>query len=74
VIHPSSVPVSREARRAKTDRLDASMLMRALLGWLRGEPDCHPASPVRCWSSAKRSVFTSAFDTTRFSAAWNCCP
>jgi len=40
VIHPSSVPVSREARRAKTDRLDTSMLMRALLGWLRGEPDC----------------------------------
>jgi transposase len=40
VIHPSSVPVSREARRAKTDRLDTSMLIRALLGWLRGEPDC----------------------------------
>ena len=40
VIHPSSVPVSREARRAKTDRLDTSILMRALLGWLRGEPDC----------------------------------
>ena len=40
VIHPSSVPVSREARRAKTDRLDTSMLLRALLGWLRGEPDC----------------------------------
>lgn len=40
VIHPASIPVSREAKRAKTDRLDTGMLMRALLGWLRAEPDC----------------------------------
>ena len=40
VIHPASVAVPREMRRAKTDRLDTHMLMRALLGWLRGEPDC----------------------------------
>ena len=39
VIHPSSVPVSREHRRAKTDRLDTELLKRAFLGWLRGEPD-----------------------------------
>jgi transposase len=38
VIHPSSVPVSREHRRAKTDRLDTDLLKRAFLGWLRGEP------------------------------------
>src|SRR3954468_17949524 len=38
VIHASSVAVSREQRRAKTDRLDTEMLIRALLGWLRGEP------------------------------------
>jgi transposase len=38
VIHASSVAVSREQRRAKTDRLDTEMLMRALLGWLRREP------------------------------------
>src|SRR6516165_138267 len=37
VIHPSSVPVSREHRRAKTDRLDTELLKRAFLGWLRGE-------------------------------------
>jgi transposase len=37
VIHPTSIPVSREQRRAKTDRLDTELLMRALLGWLRGE-------------------------------------
>ncbi len=39
VIHPSSMPVSREHRRAKTDRLDTELLKRAFLGWLRGEPD-----------------------------------
>ena len=37
VMHPSSVAVSREHRRAKNDRLDTELLMRALLGWLRGE-------------------------------------
>jgi transposase len=37
VIHPNSVAVSREHRRAKTDRLDTEHLMRAFLGWLRGE-------------------------------------
>src|ERR1035437_4088307 len=39
VIHASSVAVSREHRRAKTDRLDTELLKRAFLGWLRGEPD-----------------------------------
>jgi transposase len=37
VIHPTSIPVSREHRRAKSDRLDTQLLQRALLGWLRGE-------------------------------------
>lgn len=37
VIHPNSVVVSREHRRAKTDRLDTELLKRAFLGWLRGE-------------------------------------
>jgi transposase len=39
VIHPTSVAVSREHRRAKTDRLDTELLKRTFLGWLRGEPD-----------------------------------
>ena len=39
VIYPTSVAVSREHRRAKTDRLDTGLLRRAFLGWLRGEPD-----------------------------------
>src|SRR6266446_3957356 len=37
VIHASSVAVSREHRRAKTDRLDTELLKRAFLGWLRSE-------------------------------------
>jgi transposase len=37
VIHPTSVSVSREHRRAKTDRLDVGLLQRSFLGWLRGE-------------------------------------
>ena len=39
VIHSTSIAVSREHRRAKTDRLDTELLKRAFLGWLRGEPD-----------------------------------
>ena len=39
VIHAASVAVSREHRRAKTDRLDTELLKRAVLGWLRGERD-----------------------------------
>jgi transposase len=37
VIHPTSIAVSREQRRAKSDRLDIGLLKRSLLGWLRGE-------------------------------------
>src|ERR687883_194448 len=39
VIHPTSIPVKRDHRRAKTDRLDTALLMRAFLGWLRREAD-----------------------------------
>ena len=38
VIQPSSVPIDRRARRAKSDGIDAEMLLRTLLAWLRGEP------------------------------------
>jgi len=37
-IDPSSIEVSRRARRAKTDRIDLGKLMRTLLAYLRGEP------------------------------------
>ena len=39
VIHSTSIPVKRDHRRAKTDRLDCALLMRAFAGWLRGEAD-----------------------------------
>ena len=39
VIHAASIAVSREHRRAKTDRLDTELLKRSFLGWLRGERD-----------------------------------
>jgi len=39
VIDPASIPVERQARRAKTDRLDAIKLVTCLRGWLRGERD-----------------------------------
>jgi transposase len=46
VLHSSSVAVSREHRRAKTDRLDTELLKRAFLGWLRGErAHCKPGFP-----------------------------
>ena len=37
VMHSMSIPVNRDHRRAKTDRLDCHLMMRAFLGWLRRE-------------------------------------
>jgi len=57
VLHSTSITVSREHRRAKTDRLDTALLMRAFLGWLRGEPGhCRMvAVPTLTEEDAKRS-------------------
>src|SRR3984957_15676379 len=38
VVQPSSVPVDRRMRRAKSDGIDSELLLRTLLAWLRGEP------------------------------------
>jgi transposase len=56
VVHAASVAVSREHRRAKTDRLDTEQLKRAFLGWLRGERDhCKMAAiPTFAEEDAKR--------------------
>src|SRR6266700_3267839 len=56
VIHPSSVAVSREHRRAKTDRLDTGLLKRVFIVWLRVEPDhCRMAAiPTIEGEDAKR--------------------
>ena len=37
VVNPSSIPVEKQAKRAKTDRLDAIMLVERLRSWLHGE-------------------------------------
>ena len=62
VIHASSVAVSREHRRAKTDRLDTELLMRAFLGWSRridpgreGNQWSHPTlERMQDWRSSTR--------------------
>src|SRR3954465_13815832 len=46
VMQPSSVPVDRRMRRAKSDRIDADMLLRPLLVWVRGEPRVCSMVPV----------------------------
>src|SRR4051812_8853186 len=46
VMQPSSVPVDRRMRRAKSDRIDADMLLRTLLAWLRSEPRVCSVVPV----------------------------
>jgi transposase len=42
VIQPSSVPVDRRMRRAKSDGIDAELLLRTLLAWLLGVSDYNP--------------------------------
>jgi transposase len=37
VIDPASLLVDRRAKRAKTDRIDARAMVRALMAWARGE-------------------------------------
>lgn len=46
VIQPSSVPVDRRARRAKSDGIDVELLLRTLLAWLRGEPRVCSMVPI----------------------------
>lgn len=45
VVDAASLQVNRRSRRAKTDRIDVAMLLRALIAWCRG--DRHVWSPVR---------------------------
>lgn len=54
VVDPASIPVARHARRAKTDRLDALMLLSCLRGWLRGERD--RMRPVRVPSAEAEAL------------------
>jgi len=71
VIDSSSIEVSRRARRAKTDRLDARKLLRLLLRWALGERDVwhqvHVPSPaVEAARHAPRAVSMLAKERTRW--------
>ena len=46
VVQPSSVPVDRRARRAKSDGIDAELLLRTVLAWFRGEPRVCSMVPI----------------------------
>jgi len=46
VMQPSSLPMDRRARRAKTDMIDVEMLLRTLMAWLRGEPPVCSMVPI----------------------------
>src|SRR5271168_1744198 len=48
VIHPTSIPVKRDHRRAKTDRLDTALLMRAFLGC------CAARLTIAAWRRSRR--------------------
>ena len=58
VVQPSSVPVDRRLRRAKSDGIDAELLLRTLLAWLRGEPRVCSMVPIpdEADEDARRSV------------------
>src|ERR1700748_2649659 len=46
VVQPSSVPVDRRMRRGTSDGIDAELLLRTLLAWLRGEPRVCSMVPI----------------------------
>jgi transposase len=46
VVQPSSVAVDRRIRRAKSDGIDAELLLRTLLAWIRGEPRVCSMVPI----------------------------
>src|SRR5215471_1103969 len=46
IVQPSSIPVDRRARRAKSDGIDAELLLRTLLAWCRGEPRVCSMVPI----------------------------
>jgi len=64
VIHASNVAVSREHRRAKTDRLDTELLKRGFLGWLRGE------RAIAAWRVCRRLLKRTPSGRTASATAW----
>src|ERR1700730_13214365 len=64
VIHASSLAVSREHRRAKTDRLDTELLKRGFLGWLRGE------RAIAAWRACQQLSKRTPSGRTASATAW----
>jgi hypothetical protein len=58
VIQPSSVPVDRRLRRAKSDGIDAEQPLRTLLVWLRGKPRVCLMAPI---SKSRLVAYAEAF-------------
>lgn len=58
VVQPSSVAVDRRMRRAKSDGIDAELLLRTLLAWFRGEPRVCSMVPIpeEADEDARRSI------------------
>lgn len=58
VIQPSSVPVDRRMRRAKSDGIDAELLLRTLMAWLPREPRVCSMVPIpdEADEDARRSI------------------
>ena len=56
VIDPASLLVDRRAKRAKTDRIDARAMVRALMAWARGERQVLSEDLSRPLSRTTRAV------------------
>ena len=70
VIQPSSVPVDRRLRRAKSDGIDVELLLRTLLAWLRG--GATPRSTVAFGRHlVERPVSLTEHDCLALGAAYN---
>ena len=65
VVDSSSIEVNRRARRAKTDRLDASKLLGLLLRWVDGEPKVWSVVHVPSPAAEAQRQLTREIDTVR---------
>ena len=67
VIQPSSVPVDRRLRRAKSDGIDAEQPLRTLLAWLRGKPRVCLMVPI---TKSRLVAYAEVFFAYLGSAPW----
>ena len=60
----AALAVDRRARRAKSDGIDAELLLRTLLAWLRGEPRVCSMVPIPTEADEKKTTPQDVFDAT----------